>query len=94
MPCEESIWTVSDVNAYIEAKRGGDMILPLLPDNRLVSSSGWQDHHPQPLPPCAEFMGDLEPNVRINDENNPHFWMELVPSDEGLFRMQGMELSP
>jgi hypothetical protein len=61
----DSIWTVSDINAYTEAKLDGDLVLHVLSDGHLVSSSMQQNHNlgftEQHLPSASYFMADLEP---------------------------------
>ena len=46
VPRNDSIWTVSDISAYIEAKLGGALALHFLSDGHLVSSSMRQNLNP------------------------------------------------
>ena len=41
----DSIWTVSDINAYTEVRTEGNLVHHVLPDNHLVSSSTQQNHN-------------------------------------------------
>jgi hypothetical protein len=51
-----------------------------------------RDYATQHLYSCSEFMADLEPNIKIRDENDPSFMLILVPFDNGSFRTTGMML--
>ena len=92
VPRNSSIWTVSDINTYTEAKLEGDLALHFLLYGHLVSSSLRQDHNPgfteQHLPSVSDFMSDLEPNVRIRDENNQHLYIDLFPNGYGPFSIE------
>jgi hypothetical protein len=92
VPRDESIWTVSDINAYTEAKMEGNMVLHVLPYGHLVSSSMQQNHDlgfaEQHLPSISYFSEDLESNVCIRDDSNPHHFIKLVPDDNGQFSIQ------
>ena len=61
-----------------------NLVLNVLSDGNLVSSSMRQNHNPgfveQHLPSASYFMADLEPNVSIRDDNNQHLFIELVPN--------------
>ena len=63
----------------------GDLVLHVLSDGHLVSSSMQQNYNPgfaeQHLPSASHFMADLEPNVSIRDDNNQHLVIELVPNE-------------
>jgi hypothetical protein len=91
VPRDDSIWTVSDINAYTEAKMDSDLILHALSDGHLVSSRMRQNHNPgfaeQHLPSVSDFMSDLEPNVSIRDENNQHLFIDSVPNEYGQFKI-------
>ena len=89
-----SIQTVSDINAYTEAKMDGDLVLHILSDGRLVSSSMRQNYNPgfaeQHLTSASSFMADLEPNVSIRDENNQHLFIDFVTNEIGQFSIESV----
>ena len=78
-----SVWTASDVDAFIESNCG-NLTLTLLANGRLVSSSMQQnnniDYAIQHLHSCSEFTADLKSNIKIRDEKDPSFMLVLVPS--------------
>ena len=65
------------------------MILYVLPDGYIVSSSMKQNDDPgfaeQYLPSISYFLEDLEPNVCIRDGSNPYDFIKLIPDENGQF---------
>ena len=88
---DDSIWTTVDINAYYEASKLGDLRLTLLPSGRLVASSGVENPDPQYTPHSFPYgdddtiMGDLEPNVWIQDASKTSQVLMLTPDDDGVF---------
>ena len=89
MEQDNSIWTMSDVNAYHEAGTCGDMQLVLLSNVCLVSSTMVQnpDPHcaPQRFPSDGGIMGDYKPNVTIRDTVNSSNALTLMRQHNGSF---------
>ena len=88
---DDSIWTTVDINAYYEASELGDLRLTLLPSGRLVASSGVElpnlQYTTRSLPDDNDdtIMGNLEPNVWIQDVSNTSHILMLTPDDDGFF---------
>ena len=92
VPRDNSIWTVSDIKTYTEAKMDSNLDLHVLLDGRMVSSSARQNHNPgfveQHLPSSSSFMADLEPTVSIRIDNNQHMFIDLVTNETGQFSIE------
>ena len=70
----------------------GDLVLHILSDGRLVSSSMRQNYNPgfaeQYLTSASSFMADLEPNVSIGDDNNQNLLFDLAINEIGQFSIE------
>ena len=69
-----------------------DLVLHVLSDDRLVSSSMRQNPNlrfsEQHLPSASSSMADLEPNVSIRDDNNQNLFIDLVTNEIGQFGIE------
>ena len=88
---DDSIWSTSDVNTYLEASAIGDLHLMLLANNRLVFSNMEQnndpDYAPRRLPSDYGFVGGFELNVKIRDTFDTSSVLVVFPQDDGVFNV-------